>query len=137
ELVALTIAPRSSPLFAAGALVVDLAPQWLKEGVIRLVGTADKAVIIGSVALLVAVLAAIAGLLERSRPPWGRVLLGAVGALGLVAATTRADSSTLSAIPALVAIGVGVACLAALTRQSAAVSADAKPDGIARRTFLI
>ncbi|HEY9497401.1 MAG TPA: molybdopterin-dependent oxidoreductase [Terrimesophilobacter sp.] len=137
ELVAVAIAPRSSPLFAAGALVVDLAPPWLKEGVIRIVGTADKAVIIGSVALLVAVLAALAGLLERSRPPWGRVLLGAVGALGLVAATTRADASMLSAVPSLVAIGVGVACLAVLTRQSAAAGAEKNPGGVARRTFLV
>lgn len=137
ELVAVAIAPRSSPLFAAGALVVDLAPPWLKETVIKLVGTADKAVIIGSVALLVAVLAAVAGLLERSRPPWGRALLGAVGVVGLVAATTRADSSMLSGVPSLVAIGVGVVCLGILIRQSAAVSAPSNPAGIARRTFLI
>lgn len=137
ELVAVAIAPRSSPLFAAGALVIDLAPPWLKETVIALVGTADKAVIIGSVALLVAVLAAIAGPLERSRPPWGRVLIGAVGALGLVAATTRADSSMLSAVPSLVAIGVGVWLLGLLTRQSAAANADHATEGMARRTFLI
>ena len=137
ELVAVAIAPRSSPLFAAGALVVDLSPQWLKEGVIGLVGTADKAVIIGSVALLVAVFAAVAGLLERSRPPWGRALLGAVGVVGLIAAMTRADASMLSGVPSLVAIGVGIWCLGLLTRQSAAADAVAKPDGIARRTFLI
>lgn len=137
ELVAVAIAPRSSPLFAAGALVIDLAPPWLKETVIALVGTADKAVIIGSVALLVAVLAVAAGLLERSRPPWGRVLLGALGVLGLGAATTRADSTMLSAVPSLVAIGVGVWLLGLLTRQSAAANADDTTKGMARRTFLI
>lgn len=137
EIVAAVIAPRSSPLFAAGSLVIDVAPPWLKESVIALVGTADKVVIIASVALLVAVLAAAAGLLERSRPPWGQVLLGAVGVVGLVAAATRAGSSILSAIPSLLAIGMGVTLLRVLTRQSAAVSADANPNGVPRRTFLI
>ncbi len=137
ELVAAVIAPRSSPLFAAGSLVIDVAPPWLKESVIAVVGTADKAVIVASVALLVAVLAAAAGLIEHSRPPWGQVLLGAVGVVGLVAATTRADSAMLSAIPSLLAIGVGVILLRVLTRQSAAVSADPGPTGAARRAFLI
>src|SRR5690606_24303445 len=79
ELTALVLAPRASPLFAAGSLVIDLAPPWLKEVVIGLVGTADKVVIIASVALLVAILAALAGLLERTSPPWGRVVLATVG----------------------------------------------------------
>jgi DMSO/TMAO reductase YedYZ molybdopterin-dependent catalytic subunit len=137
ELVAVVLAPRSSPLFAVGSLVVDLAPQWLKEGVIALVGTADKAVIIACVAVLVAVLAAAAGLVERSRPPWGRVLLGAVGAVGLLAASTRADASPASAVPSLVGIGVGVVLLRILTRQSTVMDVRADPKGIARRTFLV
>lgn len=138
EIVAVVLAPTASPLFAAGSLVIDLAPQWLKEGVIGLVGTADKAVIISSVAVLVAVLAALAGLLERSQPPWGRVLVAAVGGLGLVAATTRADSSIISAVPSAVAIVVGVVILAMLSRQSAAVgpATGAREQGMARRTFL-
>lgn len=139
EVAAVVLAPRASPLFAAGSLVIDLAPPWLKEQVIGLFGTADKAVIIASVALLVAVLAVLAGMLERSRPPWGRVLVGAVGGLGLLAATTRADSSVISAVPSLVAIVVGIILLAVLTRQAAAASSavGAPGAGRSRRTFLI
>lgn len=139
ELVAVVLAPNASPLFAAGSLVIDLAPQWLKERVIGLVGTADKAVIIASVVLLVAVLAALAGLLERSRPPWGRVLVAAVGGLGLLAASTRADSTVLSAVPSAVAIAVGIIVLAILTRQSTETESavGAREQGVARRTFLV
>src|SRR5690606_19249067 len=34
ELVAVVLAPSASPLFAAGSLVVDLSPLWLKNLVI-------------------------------------------------------------------------------------------------------
>ncbi|TFB80733.1 oxidoreductase [Terrimesophilobacter mesophilus] len=139
ELVAFVVSPGASPLFSAGSLVIDLSPQWLKERVIGLVGTADKVVIIASVVLLVAVLAAVAGLLERSRPPWGRVLVAAVGGLALVAATTRADAGIASAIPSAVAIAVGIIVLVSLSRRaSAAESAvGAREQGMARRTFLV
>ena len=136
ELTALLISPRSSPLFAAGSLVIDLAPSWLKDAVIGLFGTADRIVIIVSVALLVLVLAALAGLLESSRPPWGRVLLGAVAGLALLAAITRADASPTWAVPSLLAAGVGVPLLARLSRQADAV-ADEGERGPSRRTFLV
>jgi len=139
EVLAVILSPQSSPLFSAGSLVIDLAPAWLKEIVISLFGTADKFVIIFSVALLVAILAAVAGLVEHIKPPWGRVIVAAVGALGLFAALTRAGSSLVSAIPSIAAILIGVWVLAILSRRSQAVddSVGAYSQGIARRTFLV
>ena len=139
EVLAGILSPQASPLFAAGSLAIDLAPSWLKETVIGLFGTADKVVIIFSVALLVLLLAAVAGLVERVKPPWGRVIVAAVGALGLFAALTRAGSSMVSAIPSIAAILVGVWILAILSRKSVAVdsSVGAYSQGIARRTFLL
>ncbi len=139
EVLAAILSPTSSPLFSAGSLVIDLAPSWLKESVIAVFGTADKAVIIASVALLVAVLAALAGLVERATPPWGRVIVAAVGALGLVAAMTRAGSFLVSAIPSIAAILIGVWLLGALIRRSEAVdsSIGEQSQGASRRTFLI
>jgi DMSO/TMAO reductase YedYZ molybdopterin-dependent catalytic subunit len=142
ELTALVLAPRASPLFAAGSLIVDVAPPWLKEAVIGIFGTADKTVIIASVALIVVILAALAGVLEHSSPPSGRVLLAAIGGLGLVAAVTRADASPASAAPSLVAMVVGVLMLAVLIRQSAAIGSavPTEPEareGVSRRSFLV
>ncbi len=139
EVLAVILSPPASPLFAAGSLVIDLAPSWLKERVIGLFGTADKPVIIVSVALLVAILAAIAGVTERAKPPWGRVIIAAVGGLGLLAATTRSGSSVVSAIPSIAAVLVGVWVLVVLTRRSAAIdsSIGAVSQGLARRTFLV
>lgn len=141
ELAALVLAPRASPLFAAGALVIDLAPSWLKDAVIAVFGTADRVVIIACVVLLVAGLTAIAGLLERWRRPWGRVLLAAIGLASLLAATSRADASVMWAVPSGVAIVVGIAVLAVLTRQSAALPDGDGPEppteGVSRRRFLV
>lgn len=141
ELAALVLAPRASPLFATGSLVIDLAPSWLKDAVIAVFGTADKVVIIASVALLVAGLAAVAGLLERWKPPWGRVVLAVIGLVSLLAATSRADASVISAVPSAVAIVVGIALLAVLTRQSAALRTNDEPgqprEGVSRRQFLV
>lgn len=139
EVLAAILSPTASPLFSAGSLVIDLAPSWLKESVIAVFGTADKPVIIASVALLVAALAALAGLVERAKPPWGRVIVAAVGGLGLVAAMTRAGSSVVSAIPSIAAILVGVWVLAVLIRRSVAVdsSVGARSQGASRRTFLV
>jgi DMSO/TMAO reductase YedYZ molybdopterin-dependent catalytic subunit len=139
EVLAAILSPTASPLFSAGSLVIDLAPAWLKEIVIGLFGTADKVVIIVSVALLVAILAALAGLTERAKPPWGRVIVAAVGGLGLVAAMSREGSSLVSALPSIAAILVGVWVLAILDRRAVAVdtSVGAFAQGVARRTFLM
>lgn len=143
EVLAAILSPPASPLFAAGSLVIDVSPSWLKEGVIALFGTADKVVVLVCVALLVAVLAAVAGLVEWSRAPWGRVIVAAVGAAGLFAAVSRAGASVVSWVPSLAAIGVGVWVLGALTRRAAAADdivddlADVDGRGMARRAFLV
>src|SRR5512141_649981 len=68
ELTAGLFAPGAGPILVIGALIIDLSPSWLKDLVITLFGTADKAVLIALVALAAAVLAAIAGVLEFRRP---------------------------------------------------------------------
>ena len=139
EIVAALLAPRASPLASTGALVIDLSPSWLKDLVIGLFGTADKIVIFVAVTLAVALLAAVSGIVEAKAPPWGRVMIGAVGGIGLIAATTRADSTMLSGLPAIIAIVIAVILLAQLSRRSRAID-NAKGDQARsqeRRYFLI
>ncbi|MEO7348323.1 MAG: molybdopterin-dependent oxidoreductase [Terrimesophilobacter sp.] len=139
EVVAALVSPRSSPLASTGALVIDLAPSWLKEAVISLFGTADKIVIIVAVSLAVAMLAGLAGIVETKKSPWGRVIMAAVGGISFFAAITRADSSFLSGVPAIIAIVIAVLLLGQLSRRSRAIdiatSERARSDE--RRWFLI
>lgn len=139
EIVAVVLVPNGSPLFAAGSLVIDLSPLWLKTVVIGIFGTADKAVIIVCLALLLAGLGVLAGLLERARPPWGRAVIAGVGAAGLLTAVTRSGASVVSALPSAAAILVGVVLLVVLTRKSGVVAsvAGTADEGIARRSFMI
>jgi DMSO/TMAO reductase YedYZ molybdopterin-dependent catalytic subunit len=154
EVVALLLAPASSPVLAVGSLVIDLTPPWLKDATIAVFGTDNKAFLLTMVILLVAILAIASGMLERRRPPAGAALLGAVGAVAIVAVVTRAEASPLWAVPTIVGTLVGVvalrwlsarlaAWLVARARDQARTAPDsAAPSGttepataLARRTF--
>ncbi|MGW6228099.1 molybdopterin-dependent oxidoreductase, partial [Cellulosimicrobium cellulans] len=113
ELVAALVGPGSSPLFAAGAGVVDAVPGPVKEWAVATFGTADKAVLLGGMAVVLAAGAALAGWLELRRPPWGSVLLGVVGAVGAVVAAGRPGASVAWALPSLVGVGVAILLLRA------------------------
>jgi DMSO/TMAO reductase YedYZ molybdopterin-dependent catalytic subunit len=111
ELVALFVAPAASPLLAVGSLVIDLVPAWVKDLVIALFGTNDKVVLLLSLAVLVAALAVVSGLLEWRRPPWGTVVLGVAGVIGVVASTTRSGATGMWAAPTVAGVVVGVLVL--------------------------
>jgi DMSO/TMAO reductase YedYZ molybdopterin-dependent catalytic subunit len=140
ELAAAILAPAGSPILAVGALVIDFVPAWVKELVIGLFGTGDKAVLIVSVALAAMVLAAVAGLLEFRLPPFGRALVVGAGGLAVVAVLTRANSAIFDALPSVIAMVVGAVLLTVLVDQlprtpgtTPATATGPNPD---RRRFL-
>ncbi|WP_454044267.1 molybdopterin-dependent oxidoreductase [Cellulosimicrobium sp. Marseille-Q8652] len=138
ELVAALVAPGSSPLFAAGAGVVDVVPAPLKEWAIATFGTADKAVLLGTMGVVLAAGAALAGWLELRRPPGGSVLLGAVGAVGAVVAGTRPGASPAWALPTVVGVVVAVLLLRAeVGTLRATAPTRAAGGGLDRRRFLL
>ncbi|RFA16233.1 oxidoreductase [Subtercola boreus] len=114
ELVALFVGAESSPLFAVGSLVIDLAPPGVKELTISLFGTGDKAALLTILAIVVAVGAALAGWLEYRRRPIGTVILVVFSAIAVFAVTTRQGASGISAVPTVVGMLVGVVVLNAL-----------------------
>ncbi len=120
EVVALLLAPASSPVLAVGSLVIDLTPPWLKDATIAVFGTDNKAFLLAMVILLVAILAIASGMLERRRPPAGAALLAVVGAVAVVAVVTRAEASPLWAVPTVVGTLVGVIALRRLSARLAA-----------------
>jgi len=105
ELVAALVAPGASTLFAGGAAVVDAVPRWLKDLAVQWFGTSDKAVLLGTMGVVLALGAALAGWLELRRPPAGTVLVAAVGVVGAIVAMLRPEATPLWALPSIVGIG--------------------------------
>lgn len=128
ELVGAVVAPTSGPFVVVGGALIDAAPPWAKDAAIALFGTADKIALLIGIGLVVLVLAALAGWLELRRPPWGRAVVVAFGAIGAVAAVTRANAGALAWLPAVVAGAVGALALWWLVRMLAhgAAARDAR-----------
>jgi DMSO/TMAO reductase YedYZ molybdopterin-dependent catalytic subunit len=116
ELVAALIAPAASPVLVVGSLMIDAAPGWAKETAIALFGTGDKAALLTGLAIVLAVVAAAAGVLERWKSPLGRIVIGAAGVFGVGAAITRSGSAAFDIIPAAAATVVALITLGVLLR---------------------
>ncbi|GAA1913461.1 molybdopterin-dependent oxidoreductase [Nocardioides hwasunensis] len=103
HLVAAFTVPAASPVLAVGSTVIDLTPTPLKEFAIRQFGTADKLVLVGSVTIVVLLLAALAGVIARRRETVGLLILVGLAGVAGVLAVLRPSSGPLDVLPALVA----------------------------------
>ncbi|WP_221586145.1 molybdopterin-dependent oxidoreductase [Microbacterium sp. G2-8] len=133
ELVAVMIAPRSSPFASIGQVLIDLAPTWAKDLAIAWFGTADKIALLVLIGAVMLGVAAVAGLVERVRPPWGAVLAGLLGVAGAAAALTRANADPLAVVPSLLAGAIGAVGVRLLVRRRT----SEQDEGLSRRGFLI
>ncbi|KJL24796.1 Sulfoxide reductase catalytic subunit YedY precursor [Microbacterium oxydans] len=136
ELVAAVVEPSASPFAVIGSGLIDLAPSWAKDTAIALFGTGDKVALIVGIALVLVVVAAVAGILERRRSGIGALILGALGALAVVAAMIRPGSGPFAWLPGLIAGLVAVVVLRLLIARLRPV-AGLRPDGEDRRRFLL
>ena len=117
ELTASLVSPTVSPVTAVGGAVIDTVPPGVKEWVISVFGTADKVALLAGMALVIAALAALSGVLEVRRRFAGVILIAVFGAVGLVAVLSRPDLTTNAIpVPVLVAL-VGIALLRWLIRK--------------------
>ncbi|HWJ08695.1 MAG TPA: molybdopterin-dependent oxidoreductase [Nocardioides sp.] len=132
HLVAALTDPSASPVLAVGSTVIDLTPTPMKEWAIRQFGSADKAILVGSVMAGVLVLAAVAGIVARRRLALGAGILVALVAIAASAALMRPSAEVLDVLPSLVAAIVGPLTLRLLARTHQ----QAESDG-SRRTLLI
>ncbi len=143
QAVAALIAPGAGPLVAAGGGVVDQVPPWLKDWATTTFGTADKAVLIAAIVVVMAGGAALAGVLECRRPPLGQVLAWLVATAGAVVAASRPGASLWWGLPSLVGFGAAALLLRgaagrlrdwlseASTADAAAAARGAAPDSAA------
>src|SRR5437763_1977070 len=81
EALAAFVRPESSPVIAVGNRIVLLTPESAKRATINSVGTGDKALLLGSIYVLLALASALAGRLALRRLALG---LAVVGLLGVV-----------------------------------------------------
>jgi hypothetical protein len=105
ELVAGLLSPSVSPLTAVGGAVIDAVPPAVKDWAVALFGTSDKAALLVGMALVIAALAALAGVLEYRRRFAGAVVIGVFGLAGMAAVLTRQQASPVAvAVPLLVVL---------------------------------
>ncbi|MGZ8179377.1 molybdopterin-dependent oxidoreductase [Williamsia sp. SKLECPSW1] len=138
QFVAAFLDRSAGPLLAVGSAVVDNTPAPVREFAIDTFGTGDKTALIVGMCIVIALLAAVAGLVERPRRPWGSIAFVVFGILGVVAATTRADSGIAWFLPTVVGVAAGIAVLRAgtgrLTSPRTPTAAGTRTD---RRTVLV
>lgn len=137
DLIAQFVAQASSPIFAVGAFVIDIVPSWVKDAAIALFGTGDKVALLVCLALAVAILAVLAGVLEYRSAPWGVLVLVVVGIAAAAAAVTRAGASAAWAVPTMAGALAGALVLSLTTRRlrtwAAAVAVAAAAATVADR----
>ncbi len=139
HLVAALTVPAASPVLAVGSTVIDLTPTPLKEWAIRQFGSADKLVLVGSVTVVVLLLAAVAGIVTARRETPGLLILVGLAGVAGVLAVLRPGSGPLDLVPALVAAAVGATSLWWLHRVDTGAHAEPSPggDGPTRRGVVL
>jgi DMSO/TMAO reductase YedYZ molybdopterin-dependent catalytic subunit len=144
EVISLLLGGIGNPLLSVGSFVIDIVPEGVKSSVIALFGTGDKIVLGGTLIILVLALAAVVGILQFRRPPFGMALLGVIALFALVTVVTRADATGLSPAPVIGGAIVGLLTLRLLAIRlrgwsgplTRAESLAPTPRGLERRKFL-
>ena len=110
--------PQSSPVIAVGQAAIDLTPTPVKDFAISAFGANDKTVLLGGILVVLALYAAVVGMLAVRRLAFGMWGLAIFAFIGLAAALTRPDSTPGYVVPTLVGAAAGAFALARLTRAA-------------------
>jgi len=111
--------PQSSPVIAVGQAAIDLTPPPVKDFAISAFGSDDKTVLLGGILVLLALYAAVVGMLAVRRLAFGMWGLALFAFIGLAAALTRPGSTPGYVIPTLVGAAAGAFALTRLARAAA------------------
>lgn len=141
ELLAAAASPAAAPVTAVGGAVIDATPTPVKEFAVLNFGTYDKPLLLGGIAVALALFAVCIGLAARRTLWLGFAGVAAFGAIGAAAALSRPAAGALESLPSLVGALVAAGALALLVRAPAvsepvAVDAPARPPRLLdRRAF--
>ena len=115
ELVSAFFGPVASPLASVGSTFIDFTPGWLKNFAIATFGTNDKMVLLISMAVAAAVLAAAAGVVARRNLRAGSAMVLGFALVMALSIITRAGAGIFDLVPLLLGTGAGLWALRYLT----------------------
>ena len=110
---------QSSPVLAVGQAAIDLTPPRVKEFAIATFGADDKTALLGGILVILALYAAMVGMLAVRRLAFGMWGLAIFASIGLAAALTRPTATVGYAVPTLVGAAAGAFALTWLARAAA------------------
>jgi DMSO/TMAO reductase YedYZ molybdopterin-dependent catalytic subunit len=116
QLVAALLSPSSSPFFAVGNTVINYSPETVTEFAKIYLGTNDKPILLSGMAVVIALVAVVAGLLSRRRPGPGLTVVAALGVAGLLAVVLSPVFSPVDLAAPVASLVVGLAVFAGLHR---------------------
>ncbi|MHA6622446.1 molybdopterin-dependent oxidoreductase [Pseudonocardia sp. DLS-67] len=140
HLVAGVVSPASSPFLAVGDTVIRFSPQFLTEFAKSTFGVADKPVLLAGMAVVIAVVAAAAGLASCRRLAPGLVVVALLGVLGIAAVVFAPVFGPGDLVAPVVALVVGLVVFGVLHMRALRAydhSTDDAGAGLSRRTMLI
>ncbi|NUP65521.1 MAG: molybdopterin-dependent oxidoreductase [Nonomuraea sp.] len=129
QLVAAFAGPETFPVVAVGDAAVDLTPAPVKDFAINTFGENDKTVLVGGVLVVLAVIAALIGVLARRRLAYGYAGLAAFGVIGAGAVLTRPGAGVPDVLPTVVGVVCGALTLAWLIRRASRTVSAPEPEG--------
>ena len=115
--------PQSSPVLAVGQAAIDLTPPQVKDFAISAFGADDKTVLLGGIVVILALYAAVVGMIAMRRLAFGMWGLAIFAFIGLAAALTRPTATAGYVVPTLVGAAAGAFTLAWLVRAAARLGA--------------
>ena len=127
--------PRSSPVLAVGQAAIDLTPPPVKDFAISRFGTHDKTVLLGGMLVVIALYAAVVGMLAVRRLALGLTGLAIFACIGLAAALTRPGATVGYVVPTLAGAAAGAVALIWLARAAAGRGTRPGPPSRRARAF--
>ncbi len=123
--------PQASPVLVVGQAAIDLTPPPVKDFAISAFGSNDKTVLLGGILVVLALYAAVVGMLAVRRLAFGMWGLAVFALIGLAAALTRPDSTAEYIVPTLAGAAAGAFALSRLARAASRLGVP--PQGKRRR----
>ncbi|WP_104116345.1 molybdopterin-dependent oxidoreductase [Arthrobacter sp. B1805] len=117
ELVGAFFRASATPVIAMGSTFIDFTPPWMKDFAIRTFGTNDKLALLVGMAVTIAILAAILGIVAMKRWILGVAGVLLMGSIIVACVLTRAGASLPDAIPTVVGTAAGLLALRWLTAR--------------------
>ena len=139
ELLAGLLPGAPSPLIAVGQLLIDLQPPGIKQPVVDLLGTADKAAFQVLIVAVVLLVGAGLGRLAVARPDWSRAAFVGFAAFGFFASLRVSGvNPAISVVAAAVVAFAGVWTLSSMFKKASEGELQPEPGAPewSRRTLL-